>query len=304
MAKRLTTAEFIEKAKKKHGNKYDYSKVEYINAKTKVCIICPVHGEFWQTPDKHLCGHSCYFCNDKRKMSRESYIERTTSVHGNKYDYSKVEYVNKDTKICVICHKKDENGVEHGEFYTTAHNHLYGCGCPKCSRKYHYSTDEIIEKFNTVHKYKYDYSKVNYINNKTKICIICPKHGEFYQTPYHHLDGSGCPKCNRSKLENRTEEILKEKNIVFEEQKRFDWLGLQSLDFYLPDYSIAIECQGEQHFKPVDFGGKGKKWAENLFKLNINRDIKKKNLCQAHKIRVEYIRFDEELRDKIDKILH
>ena len=87
---------------------------------------------------------------------------------------------------------------------------------------------------------KYDYSKVDYINSKTKVCIICPTHGEFWKIPANHLQGQGCPFCKESKLEHKVNEILKSKNIVFEQQKRFDWLGRQSLDFYLPEYNIAI----------------------------------------------------------------
>lgn len=243
MPAKLTNKEFIEKAKIIHGDKYDYSKVEYVNAKTKVCIICPKHGEFWQTPDKHLQGHQCIYCNNKRKPSEEEYINKINKIHNYKYDYIKLTYKNKVTKICVICHEKDEDGEEHGEFFVTAHNHLHGCGCPKCAKKYRYTTEEIIKKFNKVHSYKYDYSKLEYINYSTKVCIICPEHGEFWQTPDKHLHGCGCPKCKNSKLEENTEKILKKYNIIFEYQKRFKWLKQQSLDFYLPDYNIAIECQ-------------------------------------------------------------
>lgn len=116
MPTKLTNKEFIEKAKIIHGDKYDYSKVEYVNAKTKVCIMCPEHGEFWQTPDKHLQGHQCIYCNNKRKPSEEDYINKVNKIYNYKYDYSNLTYKNKVTKICVICHEKDEDGEEHGEF--------------------------------------------------------------------------------------------------------------------------------------------------------------------------------------------
>ena len=193
-----TTDEFIAKAKKIHGDKYDYSKVEYVNDRTKVCIICPKHGEFWQTPNSHLNGYGCSKCayevkGKRRSFSKEEFIKKTRKVHGDKYDYSKVNYVNNYTKVCIICH-------EHGEFWQTPSAHLRGQGCPKCkSKKQTCTTDEFIAKAKKIHGDKYDYSKVNYLNRKTKVCIICPDHGEFWQTPNHHLSGCGCPKCGIEK---------------------------------------------------------------------------------------------------------
>lgn len=192
MSKRLTTEEFIKKSIKKHGNKYDYSKVEYVNTKTKVYIICPEHGEFWQSPDHHLQGHGCPKCSGLVTNTKE-FIEKAKSVHGNKYDYSKVKYVNCHTKVCIIC-------PEHGEFWQNPSDHINGSGCPKCkaekigniNRKGKYS---FIEEAKNVHGDKYDYSKVEYTNNKAKVCIICHEHGEFWQVPCDHLKGCGCPKC-------------------------------------------------------------------------------------------------------------
>ena len=304
---------FIEKAREVHGDKYDYSKAVYINAKTKICIICPEHGEFWQTPDKHIQGHNCIYCNNKVKPTLEEYILKANKKHNDKYDYSKTIYKNKNSKICIICHEKDENGIEHGEFWQNAHNHLNGDGCPKCSKKYRYSTDEFIEKAREVHGDKYDYSKVEYINSKTKICIICNKksaknktHGEFWQTPYHHLYGNGCPKCNQSKLEGETIRFLDEHNIkyIYQANKKvLPWLGRQSLDFYLPDYKMAIECQGEQHFKPVDFAGKGKEWANERFNLNKKQDKRKKILCKENKVNILYLNYNENINIKLSNYL-
>ena len=111
----MNTKEFIEKAKRIHGDKYDYSKVKYVNNRTKVCIICPEHGEFWQRPTSHLKGCICYRCSQKakakkqKKSSTNEFIEKAKKIHGDKYDYSKVEYINAKTKVCIIC-------PEHGEF--------------------------------------------------------------------------------------------------------------------------------------------------------------------------------------------
>ena len=185
--------DFFIKAKIKHNNKYDYSKVDYINSRTKICIICPEHGEFWQMPSNHLHGCGCPKCkNDKignnRRLTLFQFIEKAKQIHGDKYDYSKVEYVNNSTKVCIIC-------TEHGEFWQTPGNHLHGCGCPKCSSLPKKNTNDFIKEAKLIHQNKYNYSKVEYVNAQTKVCIICPEHGEFWQTPHKHLSGQGCPKC-------------------------------------------------------------------------------------------------------------
>ena len=280
--------EFVEKARKVHGDKYDYSKVEYINAHTKVCIICPVHGEFWQKPTDHLNGYGCLKCSGKEKLTTRKFINRSIKVHGSKYDYSKVEYENTEKKVCIIC-------PEHGEFWQTPHAHLRGQGCPICGKiinllanqeRFKESKDEFVEKAKQVHGDKYDYSKVEYINNSTKVCIICPVHGEFWQKPVNHIRGQGCPICKESKLEKEVRLFLIKNNINFQQQKAFDWLkskGNLLLDFYLPDYNIAIECQGRQHFEPVDhFGGK-----KGLIECEY-RDNIKYNLCKKNKINIIY----------------
>jgi len=143
----------------------------------------------------------------------------------------------------------------------------------------------------------YDYSKVEYINGQKNVCLICPMHGEFEVTPNNHLSKkSGCPICNESKLERKLASILDKQNVKYERLKRFKWLGKQSLDCYLLDYNIAIECQGTQHFKPVDFAGKGKQWANQLFEENKKRDNRKLKKCLANNIEMIYIVDDEEYR--------
>ena len=192
----MNTQEFIEKAKKIHNNKYDYSKVEYVNVKTKVCIICPEHGEFWQTPDSHINGKSgCPKCGGTERLTIENFAKKACEVHSNKYDYSKVEYVNNQTKVCIVC-------PEHGEFWQTPMKHLVGRGCPKCGKesrreKRRKSIEDFIKEANEIHRNKYDYSKVEYKSANEKVCIICPEHGEFWITPSKHITSKrGCPKCS------------------------------------------------------------------------------------------------------------
>lgn len=285
MSKKLNRYEFIWKAIQKHGYKYDYRKVNYVDCKTKVCIICPEHGEFWQTPDKHINSkQGCYKCrniiiSEKLKNNINDFIFKARNVHGNKYDYSKVKYVNNFTKVCIICPK-------HGEFWQTPNNH-YKYGCYKCVGL-NKTIEEFIKIAKEVHGNKYDYSKVKYKGAKEKVCIICPKHGEFWQTPDSHLNmKTGCPICNESVLEREVSKYLDDNNIKYERQKKFEWLKLktnsQSLDFYLPDYNVSIECQGRQHFEPVkQFGG------EKEFNKIVERDKRKYDLCINNGIKLLY----------------
>ena len=273
--------EFIRRAKEIHGDKYDYSKVVYINCDTPVSIICPEHGEFWQIPYHHLHGDSCPKCGHRVcGYTTEEWIELAKKVHGDKYDYSKANYVNANTKVCVICRI-------HGEFWIRPVQHLRGGGCPKCVGK-HKITEDFVTESIEVHGKLYDYSKVVYKGAYVKVCIICPEHGEFWQTPHGHLNGNGCPYCKSSKLEKNIRKILKKNDINFDYQKRFPWLGLQSLDFYLPDYNVAIECQGRQHFESVDiFGG------EESLRVNKERDVKKYYKCKNKGVNILYITFPE-----------
>jgi len=286
MPKKLTTEEFIKRAKLLHNNKYDYSKSEYNTAKEKICIICPEHGEFWQTPTDHLSGRGCYKCGIERtkesqKFTTEQFIEKAKQTHGDKYNYSKVNYVNSQTPVIITCPK-------HGDFIMRPNDHIQGQGCPKCKliflrNKFSLTTEQFIKKAREIHGNKYVYSKVKYVNNRTKVCIICPKHGEFWQTPDKHLQGCNCPKCNKSRLEEKVSLILSKNNIDFEEQKHFEWLGRQSLDFFLPKFSIGIECQGVEHFKPVErFKGSGG------FENTNERDVLKYRLCGNNKVKLLY----------------
>ena len=244
--KKLTTEEFVNKAKKIHGDKYDYSKVVYVNAHTKINIICNLHGDFWQTPNSHLNGSGCPHCCDfNHKYTKEEFIERAKKIHGDKYDYSKVEYVNNSTKVCIIC-------SEHGEFWITPANHLYGQGCFKCyhdSRKnsFKYNNDEIINKFKTIHGDRYDYSKTVYNGIITPISIICPIHGEFLQLPSLHMQGCGCPKCGiiksgKSKCLTTEEFIEKAKKIHGD---KYDYSKVEYVDYDTP---IVIICKKHGEF--------------------------------------------------------
>ena len=371
MPKKLTTEEFIDKARKVHGNKFDYSQVDYITAIKKVKIICPIHGPFQQKPYKHLTGQSCYSCGVLRRSklnrdNQDSFLEKARKIHGSKYDYSQVIYTQSKKKIKIGCDI-------HGWFYQIPNSHLSGRGCKKCAismraelknkdldvfikdarkihgDKYDYlatkykntdtkikilcpvhgvfeqlpsshlqgrgcnecglnegtkkrtkNRDEFISDAKEIHGDKYDYSKVVYKQNKSKIIIGCPKHGWFEQKPNSHLTGRGCLKC-KNKAEGRIAEYLEKKFII---HRSYSIKGNKMIyDFYLPDYNQIIERDGEQHYKDIDFGGKV--GSSKLRSVNAN-DGKKTELAKKHGYKIARIPYwlnDEQVEREIDNIL-
>ena len=288
MGKRITTEEFIERARKVHGDKYDYSKICYKTTHTNVSIICPIHGVFEQTASSHLQGHGCPKCaieinSSKQRLGLNAFLKKSVEVHGNKYDYSKVNYINNSTKVCINC-------PIHGEFWQRPDKHLSGRGCWKCANEHiselrHDTFDDFVKKANIVHGNRFLYHKETYVNSKTKSLITCKKHGDFWQVPASHLSGVGCPLCNESKLEKKVALKLQENNIEFVRGYKTKWLDKQHLDFYLPQYNIAIECQGEQHFKHKKCWDKVKR---NSLQHRIELDKRKLELCNKHNVKVLY----------------
>lgn len=187
--KKLTTEEIIKRFREIHGNRYIYDLVVYNGMNKDVLIICPIHGIFKQKPCKHLRGHGCPKCNCGRQFTTETYKEEATRVHNGLYAYNDLVFTGMGNNIIATC-------KIHGNFKQKASYHLKGGGCPICAGCKRSNIEEFIEKARKVHGDKYDYSKVVYVNNRTPVCIICPIHGEFWQTPNTHLHGGGCPKCS------------------------------------------------------------------------------------------------------------
>jgi len=185
----LKQEDVIDRFKLVHIDRYDYSLVEYTGYGNKVKIICHIHGIFEQSPDSHLRGAGCPKCAGRNKTTEELVIE-FVNVHGDRYDYSLVEYKARNEKVSIICHI-------HGIFEQKPYIHLQGCGCPKCAGLYK-TTEELIKEFNLVHKNKYNYSLVEYKGCNEKVSIICSIHGIFEQSPTSHLSGRGCPKCPKT----------------------------------------------------------------------------------------------------------
>lgn len=299
MPAKSNTEEFIRKARVKHGEFYDYSKTEYNGRNVPVVIICPEHGEFFQTPHDHLSGNGCPKCGllkraQKRRSNTEKFIERAKEIHGNTYDYSECQYKGATEPVTIICKK-------HGPFSIRPTNHLHGQGCPLCGneRKGAYrkvSLEDFIRRAKEKHGDKYDYSLVDLKNTWSKVDIICPIHGVFSQKVNDHLRGIGCPECGKKFgiSEREVLSALQNKYGNVEYQKPFPFLksktSYQTLDYYLPDYSVGIEYQGSQHFgSNKRFGG------EVGYEKAKERDARKFQKCEANGIKMFYISFERNI---------
>lgn len=353
--------EFIEKAVSVHGDEYDYSKVEYKNSKTKVCIVCPEHGEFFQTPAKHLSGQGCPKCRYgkvSRSLKRDlrQVIEKCREVHGDEYDYSLIkEYNNDREKLPIVCRKHGvfrqtmanhingrqgcpkcgleksvdskrltfekfkQRAVEkhdgrynyiecemaegnetkvaivcrkHGVFIQKAANHLFGQGCPKCAtervhERQRDTKESFIRKATSVHGNRYGYDKVEYENTNTKVLITCPEHGDFLQEPGNHLQGNGCPSCVdwSSNVENEIHGfICSEYKGRVERNVRGILGGFREIDIYLPELKTGFEINGIY-------------WHSEANNDDRRYHLKKTDECAGKGIRLVHI-FEDEWTDR------
>ena len=294
MSKKLTTYEFIEKAKKVHGDKYDYSLVDYIDSKSKVKIICNIHGVFEQIPNSHLNKKGCSICANNIKSTKIDFIKKSIEIHGDKYNYSLVDYININKKVKIICNT-------HKTFEQTPYNHLIGQGCPICANNIKSTKIDFIKKSIEIHGDKYDYSYVEYEKALSKVKISCREHGEFEQRPNSHLMGKGCPICKSSKGSISIINYLKTNNIEFKREyyyKDCKNINYLKFDFYLPNLNILIEYDGRQHFESIDSWGGD----DALLKRKINDDIKNK-YCIKNRIPLLRISYLEDINDKLNSYL-
>lgn len=179
---------YISRAQEVHGNKYQYDKFEYLGATIKSIITCKIHGDFTQTPNNHISNkQGCPHCQGKT-IGMTEFLLRAEQAHGNRYDYTKSVFKGMKSKINIQC-------KVHGEYTQVAYDHVSGHGCAKCAGNYKLTNQQVVQQFVQVHKNSYDYSEVDYVNDATKVKIICREHGVFLQTPRHHKDGHGCPSC-------------------------------------------------------------------------------------------------------------
>lgn len=228
--------DFIAECKRVHGNKYDYSKVDYKGSQEYITVICTEHGEFEQLASCHKVGQGCSRCAGHNKTT-EDIIAEFIEVHGDKYDYSKVDYVGSKTDVTIVCR-------EHGDFPQSPNSHLRGRGCPYCAGNVRLTTEEFIEKSKVVHGELYDYSKTIYgQNNRESVIIICKEHGEFPQAPFDHLEGSGCPSCfNYGTTEQELREYIESFGFVTTKDRTV--LEGKEIDVFVPELNLGFEFNG------------------------------------------------------------
>lgn len=285
--KKYTTEEFKNNAINVHGQKYNYDMVEYQNVFKKVKIFCPIddHGYFMQSPKSHLDGAGCPICANRKDLDQESFIKKSLKLHSGKYSYENVKFINRNTFVDITC-------PIHGIFSQRPSNHLSGNGCQKCKLVdiglFHRGTTEtFILKAKKVHGDKYIYDEqCNYIHQFEKVKIYCPveNHGYFEQQPKEHINGTGCPKCRRSKAEHKISKLLSDNNIKNENQfSFFDCRNKYPLpfDFYIEvDNRFGlVEYHGQQHYYSVDFFG-----GQEAFEYRKHNDELKKEYCENNNI--------------------
>lgn len=306
MNRKFTTESFIEKAKLIHGNVYDYSKTIYLSYTKKVEVYC-THCKkyFFVTPANHLCKRGCPYCkkirlSEKNRKSQDAFINEAIKLHGNKYDYSEVVYVNNRTPVKIKCKKCGKY------FLSIPSNHLAGKGCKKCatsntSLKLRLSLENFLKRAKMIHGDMYDYSEVELDGVEKPVKIFCKKHKIiFYQSPCHHYNGSGCPMCNIPSIgEKHIAKYLTENKIKFVQQKTFKECkdkALLKFDFYLPGSNTCIEYQGKQHYEIVDkFGGK------EAFKIRKKHDNIKRKYCKKHNVVLVEIKYTDNIKEKLKK---
>jgi hypothetical protein len=283
---KFTNDNFLEKASKKHNlDDYDWTDfdVNDRDKKGRVEFCCKKHGKYWDWPSNFIKGYGCHICHGKEKDDEE--VKEELSKLHPELDFSQTRYSEKDhlRRLKVICPK-------HGEQLISYNNLINGQGCYWCGRentaiKNTLSNEEIIRRGKEIFGDEYTYEHLDtYSRTKDgKITITCRKHGDFTILPPNFFKGVGCPICAESNLEGEMRRFLEENKIEFEPYKKFDWLGKQHIDFYLPKYNVGIECQGGQHFKPVDiFGG------EEAFLKTVALDMRKRKLCEENNIKLMY----------------
>ncbi len=283
---KFTNENFFEKAKKKHNlEDYDWTDFDVNNRdeKGKVEFCCKKHGKYWDWPSNFIKGYGCHVCYGKEKNDDEV-REELSKLHPE-LDFSQTKYSEHDGKyrIKVICPK-------HGEQLISYYNLINGQGCYHCGRettafKNTISNEEFIRRGREIFGDEYTYERIDMYNRdeEGKVTVTCPKHGDFKILPTNFFKGVGCPVCAESSLEGEMRRFLEDNGVDFEPYKKFDWLGKQHIDFYLPKYNVGIECQGGQHFKPVDiFGG------EDGFAKVVTLDMKKRRLCKENGVKLFY----------------
>lgn len=233
---RYTTDKFVNKAKKVHGELYDYSDTEYKNTETKVNISCREHGKFLQTPHDHLQGAGCPHCAGVARSSTEDFVKKATLIHSGRYNYNKVDYATNRKTVLIGC-------PQHGYFTQAPVMHLQGKGCPVCGGVKPMHTTDFIQKAVVVHGDTYSYERSTYTKKTDNITINCKLHGDFEQLPFNHLAGRGCPSCGCSN-KSKPEDVLMGKLSRYNPVRDREILDGKELDLYFKGKKLAVEVNG------------------------------------------------------------
>ncbi|WP_189443404.1 MULTISPECIES: GIY-YIG nuclease family protein [Cupriavidus] len=199
-----TLQSFVDRARSLHGDRYGYAEALLVNALTPLTIRCSVHGLFEQTPRRHLSGGGCPKCAitlgaDRQRGTADSFIAKAHSVHGDRYDYSRVAYAATHTKVVIVC-------PEHGPFEQTPAAHQRGAGCPACAGVARLDTSSFVARARAIHGQRFGYERTVYSSTASKLVVTCPEHGDFEIHPSVHLranGGGGCRSCMAERLSTR-----------------------------------------------------------------------------------------------------
>lgn len=285
---KIESKSLVNKLKEIHHDKYDYfiEKETYYSTDKIKLIDNYTKDELYYRVDRHLSGMK------PNKVTLNYFLIKSKQLHGDRYEYSLIDKIkNNSQKVKIICR-------EHGIFEQRVSNHMnLGDGCPKCVGVGKWNTDLLISEFKKVHNDKFNYSLVEFENIDKKVKIVCKEHGEFYQNIHKHLNGQGCRLCeSNSKGEDYVKMWLDKMNIKYNRQQTFIGCRYKNplfFDFYLPNYNICIEFDGEQHYKPIErFGG-----ISEFRNTKIRDDVKNK-WCLENNIDLLRIRYNEISRIK------
>lgn len=240
------TWKFITIAKLVHGEgTYSYKLTKFKTYKDKVLITCPIHGNFEKIPQSHIgtLKQGCQKCSTgKLVYDTTSFILEANERHENKYSYLKAVYINTSSKLIISC-------ASHGDFSMTPNNHLQKHGCPKCGSNsakcsLRMDLDTFIFKADKVHNTKYTYPKQEYINNKERIVINCPIHGDFLQRPDDHLSGHGCISCANEDHRLGLEEFIRRSVIIHKNLYKYP-----PQEYVTSSTKVLIICKEHGEFK-------------------------------------------------------
>lgn len=285
---------FLKKYCFEENNKIIITPFENYMPKSKIDIRCNNCLNVYSMTINHLKkSYKCPECEMKKskdfgRKTKEQFIKECIAIHGDKYDYSNVLYINTETKVKIKCIKHEQ------DFYMTPHHHLSGRGCKKCgyetvSEKRKDSKKVFIEKAEQKHENKYGYDSVVYQGCRKKIKIFCNNCNEYFeQVPYYHLGGNGCQKClskGYSKEEKQVVEWLKTvySGEIVENSRSI--IGPKELDIYIPEKRFAIEYNG-LYWHSGD-------------KIDKKAHLNKTLACKEKDIKLFHI-FSDEWRDKSD----